>query len=328
MSNEKKFRLNTKCVFITMPQCTISKEEALKTWQHKFRNQGIEDYLIAQELHEDGNTHLHAAFFLEKRCDFHTANCLDLEGHHGSYETIKNKIATIRYLLKEDPSPLGSRDWEQWLNLTTKHQKVEKNQDFLQQMLEKGPKKMVEEGTLSLMKLQMAQANLAAYKKIIEEEKIAESKEDVPAFIDNPWGIPIEVNTEIKKCHYWLYSSMPNLGKTTWATDLCSKYKAEYWNYLEIYQPQISKHMELIILDEFRGQLKITQLNSICDGNYWFTGKNMAPWKLDQKAVVIILANRSPGQIYKNMEDIALISARFKVVCLDKYKKNEEENNE
>jgi hypothetical protein len=329
MSNS--YRLNSKSIFITIPQCDMSKAEAHKIWEDKLRLKGIVDFIVCQEVHEDGNTHLHAAYFLENKVNYKDPHCLDIQAFHGSYEGVKNKIATIRYLLKEDPEPLTSRDWTDWLERNAKHAKQEKNVDFLNQLKEKGPRQLLEEGNVSAMNYLKIKQTYETIMKEDEEKKQAENKEDLPSSLDNPWNLKLQVNTDLKKCHLWLYSSSPNLGKTTWAIELCNKFRAEFWNYLEIYQPQITKAMEIIILDEFRGQLKVTQLNSICDGNYWFTGKNMNPWKLNQKPLVIILANRSPNQVYKNLEDVALISARFTAICLDKFKRDEqleEEKNE
>jgi len=331
----KKFRLNAKSIFITLPRCSASKEECLKIWTTKLQTQEIEDYLIVQEHHKEGgelegvegDLHIHAALFLKKKCDFTTPSCLDILDYHGKYEGIKNKEKTIEYLLKEDKNPLQSRNWAEWLRASKKHQTREKNLDFLTQVIEKGPIKMVQEGELSLMNLQKTLVNLKAYNTLIEESKREEEIEDIPATLENPWGINIKVDTDLKCCHYWLYSRQPNLGKTTWGTELCTKYRAAFYNYSEIYQPQIGPSTEVIILDEYRAQLKVTQLNQMCDGSLYFTGKNMTSWKLKTKPVVIILANRSPSEAYKKQEDethtdnIALIEARFNVICLDKYKK-------
>lgn len=326
----KKFRLNTKSIFITLPRCSASKEECLKIWTDKLKTSEIEDYLIVQEHHKEGgdldgvegDLHIHAAIFVKKRCDFNSPQCLDVLEYHGKYESIKNKEKTIEYLLKEDKNPLQSKNWAEWLKASKKHQQREKNLDFLNQCLEKGPAKMVREGELSLMNLSKTLINLKAYQNILEEEKKEEEIEDIPATLENPWGITIQVDTDIKKCHYWLYSSMPNLGKTTWGIELCTKYRVVFWNYSEMYQPQIGPSTEAIILDEYRGQLKVTQLNQMCDGSYYFTGKNMVSWKLKGKPVIIILANRSPEQVYKDSNDVELITARFNIICLNKYKKN------
>jgi len=333
----KKFRLNTKSIFITLPRCSASKEECLKIWTDKLKNYEIEDYLIVQEHHKEGgelegvegDLHIHAALFLKKRCDLHTPQCLDVLEYHGKYESMKNKEKTIEYLLKEDGHPLESRNWKEWLMQSKNHKKCEKNKEDLTYLLENGPRKMLNEGMISIMNYQKIKKT---YEELKEEDNRATAmeKEDLPYTIENPWGINMQVDIDNKKCHYWIYSSMPNLGKTTWATELCSKYRVDFWNYIEIYQPQIGSDTEGIILDEYRGQLKISQLNQICDGNYYFTAKGRTAWKLSHKPIVFILANKSPSEVYSKKEikdgevnDISLIEARFNIINISSlHKKN------
>jgi len=74
-----------------------------------------------------------------------------------------------------------------------------------------------------------------------------------------------------KRRHYWIYSVVPNLGKTFYfAKPLSSKYGAyietgdfTYWNVKDTEQ--------VIILDEYNGaHLKWHQLNAICDGTFFY----------------------------------------------------------
>lgn len=62
-------RLQAKNWFLTFPQVTTTKEEALKRLQeHPHLNQlGIKGLMIAQEKHKDGNLHLHLGIWLKKQ---------------------------------------------------------------------------------------------------------------------------------------------------------------------------------------------------------------------------------------------------------------------
>lgn len=323
----KKFRLNTKTISITMPQCTATKHECLEAWQNKCGSNLI-DYLIVKESHEDGEPHIHAFLELETRCNWHTANCLDVGNFHGNYQTTKSKQNWIEYLLKEDKEPLQSREWDNWLELSKNHKKRDKNLTLLEDLKTKGPLGMLHEGSINPLMFPNWQKAHAAILREEEIKKNENEKDDIPASIENPWGLQLQVDTDKKQCHFWLFSSMPNLGKTTWATELSSKYRVAFFNYGNNFQGQVLPSTEILILDEYRGQLKVTEINQICDGSYWYQEKNLPAWKLNQKPIVIILANRSPSQIYKKMEDISLIAARFRCICLDKYKKEEEKKTE
>lgn len=63
--------------------------------------------VIAQEHHEDGALHLHAAIMLEKRFQPRVWDRFDnIAGQHGDYQHMKSVKGAIAYLEKEDPCPL------------------------------------------------------------------------------------------------------------------------------------------------------------------------------------------------------------------------------
>ncbi len=55
----KKYRLNTKGLFLTYPQCPAPRECVQQMIEAK-GNLTIEKGLVAQETHADGELHLHA----------------------------------------------------------------------------------------------------------------------------------------------------------------------------------------------------------------------------------------------------------------------------
>lgn len=58
------FRLNSKILFLTYPQCPIRKGEAL---EQLTRLLPIEKACIGEEKHEDGSPHLHAYIKLTRK---------------------------------------------------------------------------------------------------------------------------------------------------------------------------------------------------------------------------------------------------------------------
>lgn len=61
------FRFSAKSVFLTYPQCSVTKEDALSHLQSILP---IEQYIVARELHEDGHPHLHAVLTFHSK--FHS----------------------------------------------------------------------------------------------------------------------------------------------------------------------------------------------------------------------------------------------------------------
>lgn len=99
----KKFRLNSRNLFLTYPRCYYSKQELFIFLEHKL---DIQYCLIAQETHEDGALHLHAYVQLKDKCNFSSPKCLDFNGIHGNYVSAKGYYQdNYNYLTKEDQLP-------------------------------------------------------------------------------------------------------------------------------------------------------------------------------------------------------------------------------
>lgn len=86
---------------ITYPQCCLTKEHAgelLKALPD------VKHIVVAQEKHEDGNTHLHAYIHFETQ-KARPTEFFDLEGHHGNVQKCSEVKGWIQYLTKEDKQP-------------------------------------------------------------------------------------------------------------------------------------------------------------------------------------------------------------------------------
>lgn len=102
------FTLQAKNIFLTYPQCPLPKEEVLSQLDHLFNTvlkRGLLKYMVAEELHNDGNSHIHCFLKLKKRCHIRNATVLDLEGpadetYHGNYQSARNATKVLRYCMK------------------------------------------------------------------------------------------------------------------------------------------------------------------------------------------------------------------------------------
>lgn len=99
----RSFRLQGKRFFFTWPRCTTSSEDALSKllgWRP------LDRCMVARELHADGTPHLHALLWLKRRMDIRSCTTLDaILGQHGNYQGMRDPVASVKYLLKEDTSP-------------------------------------------------------------------------------------------------------------------------------------------------------------------------------------------------------------------------------
>ena len=72
-------RLQATRWFLTYPQVTTTKEEALKKLRDnpQLQKLGIKGILIAQEKHKDNNLHLHVGLWLNKKLSTRNRNYFD-----------------------------------------------------------------------------------------------------------------------------------------------------------------------------------------------------------------------------------------------------------
>lgn len=309
-----KFRLNAAKLSLTYPQCSMTKDSMLESLKDKFKD-NLKEYLIVQELHEDGNLHLHCYVELKKKIDYGSPLCLDFKGFHGNYQSCKSKENWIQYLLKADKEYLGSQDWKIWLSNSKSHLQRQKNIDQLELIEKKGLAKCVRDGDINI-------ARLPIFEKALNIMKTLELKDDrleLEDRLETPWNFNLNFDLDLKKCHFWIYSKKSNYGKTTFATQLITKYLGQTWNMEEKYQPQITQNTQLIIMDEYskKNCLTIGLLNQIMDGTVYITGKGLNAWKLNQKPLVIIFSNFGPMEIYTNTPNLPNLMSRITVINLE-----------
>lgn len=120
--------------------------------------------------------------------------------------------------------------------------------------------------------------------------------------IPNPWGFNLTIYPPvIKKRHYWLYSSEPNTGKTTFLEKLNDMAPCYFFCVEEKYQT-VKELVQFVLFDEYsRPILKGTELNSICDGNFNYIVKGSKPIKL-KKPTIIVCGNKSLAQVYPQFQ--------------------------
>lgn len=126
MSN---FRFNAKKIFLTYPQCDMSKASLLDAANAWFPNKVLNSYCIAQERHQDGNLHLHAYFEWDSAPDTRSASKFDIvdraeKSFHPNVKGVgksKNDVVKIlRYLTKYDKEPLTDIDIDTYIKENTK----------------------------------------------------------------------------------------------------------------------------------------------------------------------------------------------------------------
>lgn len=293
------YQINTSQLFLTYPQCNVSKEEALEFFISKFN---VKHYIVAQETHKNGDLHLHAYLELNEAYRTRDPNFADLGTHHGNYQGCRSSKNVMKYCTKED-NFLSDLDVSQILKARESKKKIVAS-DLL------GKRKtliqVIEENPEFLFEYKKLKENLALY----EEDSKIDDREDLPDTLPNTWSLLLPFDLDNKRCHFWFWSDTPNKGKTTFAQNLVTKFRAVICQGDLTYWP-VKRDTECIIFDEFKsGSLKYNILNSICDGTFKFRVFMVGPITLNiGKPLVIVCSNYCIDTVYPNMKDY--IHARF-----------------
>lgn len=136
-----------------------------------------------------------------------------------------------------------------------------------------------------------------------------DEREDLPAFLPNPWAKCLISSRKAKKRHYWIYSRQPNLGKTyLFAKPLAKTYKVSIQNGDFSYF-SVEESTQCVIFDEYNTPaLKWSTLNAMCDGTFGFRRMYMPKLVLSDP-LIIVLSNQSILDLYPHAG--VFLTARF-----------------
>jgi len=96
---QKKFRINSRSVFLTYPQCSLDKQillNFLASLKHE-----ASYIIVCHEKHKDGSPHLHAVVKFQNKVDIKKETYFDINGFHPNIQTTKNINASIQYCKKD-----------------------------------------------------------------------------------------------------------------------------------------------------------------------------------------------------------------------------------
>lgn len=141
------FRVNARHFSITYPQCPLEKQTALDLLLLKYPTSSIE-YLLAQEKHQDGSLHLHLYLKFERKKNIKDPRAFDLSKdgttYHPNVQACREPANWIKYLQKEDESPLTNISKEDLAGDIWAAVVAEKDPDVAEDLIaRKDPKRLV-----------------------------------------------------------------------------------------------------------------------------------------------------------------------------------------
>lgn len=104
-ANRRKF-FDGSDVFLTYPQSPLLTRERIRDFFLALG--GVKRFLIARELHDDGNQHFHAYIRWEGRRRFESSDCFDVDGRHPNIQRPRSAKDVVAYCSKDDDNLLAN----------------------------------------------------------------------------------------------------------------------------------------------------------------------------------------------------------------------------
>lgn len=329
-TKRRKFRLSSKRLLLTYPQCTTDKHVVLGNIRNTFQ-EILEFAVVAREQHESGDPHLHCLVQLSRRTNYKDPHCLDhIARQHGSYEAVKNFRAALEYVIKDGEYVFHGEDPLSVLKRLKGHQDS-KSDTIARRFLEGASLEDVNEEYPGYVL--MHKRKLEEYASWVQVKRRKLELLPWPTITVSPAATAtLTVEEEIK---VWLAENIRRddrphtarnlyiygrtcMGKTTFAYML-TRYLSVYWVPMdeEFYDANINEY-DVAIMDEFRAQKRIQWMNQFCQG-FPMTLRCKGTQVLKTKNIpVIVLSNYALEENYKNT-DAAIVDTlrrRFLVIHL------------
>lgn len=335
-----KFRLDANRFFITYPRCDTDPKDVQRRVMKHFLTK-IEWALIAKEKHRDGTPHLHVALKLKDRITVRNPRSFDkLAGSHGNVQFMRDEEATVRYLRKEDPSPIaiGSPPSGDPGSKAAPKRKI--TDEIAEAVLEGATLSELVQTRSHLGFLMMNQTKIQSFSNLARTMKTsvqtsrptkicidwkADGYEPAQAFLGPEFTTALIqlagwVNRFLlkgQKSHQtqlWLVGT-PGIGKTTFL-ELISERVTTHWQAQEGWFDGLCDATELIIFDEFDGR-HITRATfcQALDGivNTRLKVRN-GQFVFTRPLPVIVSSNYLPKEIWTESIDLHAVSRRILIV--------------
>ncbi len=315
--------------FLTFPQCDVSPGSALDRILGKNFGSEVKECVVASEKHKDGTPHLHCYLVFKSRLravvrpDFFDF----VGGKHGNYQKMKKPIACLRYVVKGGVY-VSSPGFDPKLKIlaSSKKKSVTSNDiasSILARVVTLPEVIMMNPGFFMLnarkIKSFMQDADdLRSAKRVLLSIVNVASEELDPCSLQ-VYDFLVSIKSTFTRASKHLRIQGPTaLGKSTLLFELKRFFRIYYVVYDTDWMCEWddSKY-DLIVLDEFKSQKKLTWLNAFTDGlGFPCKRKGMSAISHSVKTPVVILSNYSWDDSYHNAfacgsESLAAAKRRF-----------------
>jgi len=297
------FRLHGKCLFLTYPQCAMSKEEGLeKLMVICGGDEKVEGMVVAEEEHESGDKHLHAWVNLKNTVNWKDEHKLDLGNFHGNYQVAKHPIESLEYVKKhgntisfgnipDKKCPRG-KSWivaneiktgVDWKTLMTEYS------DYLLLHMKDVKNFIAEWNSISLV--------LTGFREVLFQVNMSSEEKAIGCWLNGNIG----KERPLGKKQLWLYGKT-GLGKShLFHVELVKQIKIYFVTTMEKYFDGLDETYDLIVFDEYHAQQTVTFMNQILDGQQMMIPQKGHMYAKKKNTPVVIISNYPPWECYKKV---------------------------
>jgi len=325
-TSTRTFRLATKQLYLTYPQCSVKKEVVLQRIKEMWK-ENLLWALVAEELHKDGTPHLHAAVCLKDRWQTRRVNALDvLTGQHGNYQSMRRPVDVLKYCMKDNNYITEGIDAPEYVRLREKKQSTKTS--VMATLINEGGS--IEDARLA------DPGFFLMHKAKIEGYHAYMQRRLAPTTPLKPWTVPvltaclpeerdildwlqnnIKVTRTAAQEHLYVWGDT-GLGKTTFLASL-----REYLRVYDIppsedwYDTYEDGQYDIAFLDEFKANKTLQWLNSWLQGHpFLLKRKGTSPYLKKDNLPTIICSNYSIYDAYNHTLPHHLAPLARRVQCV------------
>lgn len=329
------FRLQAKNLFLTYPQCPITKQQALAQLLAKVQQWQPSVILVACELHSDGHQHLHAAIQLTLKCRIRAVNRLDLvsengTNYHGNYQAARNWKNTLLYVTKEDSEPATHGIPDLVVFLAELRKKKNSKLALVAKRFLDDPDTDIHSLCVEMPEMLWRVNQMKDMQAFCRAKKrTSHMMEWNPISIDglNPSSMRVATwlnlnlfqERAFKQPQMWIHGP-PNHGKTSLIAALQKYCRVYVVPLTENWDDNFDDNdIDLVVFDEFKAQRQITWMNGFTDGSTFpVSRRGCAPFLKTKNLPCLVLSNYDISGAYNNrpQDRLAPLLARFEIVDL------------
>lgn len=325
-----RFEVNCQTLFLTWPRNATEPKLVLQRMVDAWRSE-LEFALVAREKHRVETPvtqfHLHAVMRFKCRKHFRNSDILDaLAGRHGNYQPARSVKKVLEYVCKDKdwvsfpegfdpvvaPAIAGGKFDQAAKSLIAGQTLLELNKEMPGFVLQH--KRKLEEYQALVNPPRLPKATWIGCSIDLgihptKDPEFIKAATDLGFWMNGNLCVP----RGVRASQLWIQGES-GVGKSTLLDKLAERMRVYIIPCDGWYDEYDDDAFDLLVLDEFCGQLPVYMLNKLADGTHMMLPRRNRPPYLKKKPLpLIICSNLSPRDVYHKINDsqLAAVTSRF-----------------